>query len=252
MVGKSMLMTAVVALGLLSARGGEAAAADARPRVAVEDFARMREDFTWQGAKGRAADWSGAFESRLRKVLADGGRLAPAEGGETAARFRLTGIVGFGFGEQPTVSISYEVAEHAAGRRRVVWADVVRIEAEAFAVTNLEGFVQATADAAATTVAERMTVNVLPHRVLSCDAAGLAVGGGVGDLRVGECLTVFSADREEVLGTVQIVKVDGASARAVVVESDVPRIHPGASLRRVQLISPWTGGLEKGRIRNDF
>jgi len=246
---RMMLSWAVVALGFVSAWGVEKKEA-AQPCVAVAEFSLQRDDFMWKGAKGNAVEWVRVFRERLQSRFASDGCLRPVDA-VAGARFRLEGVVGFGFGTPLVVSISYEIVEGGEGRR-VCWADVVQIDASAFAVANLADLVQATAEAAASSVVERTTVNVVPHRVLGRAGTELLVGGGAGCLRTGECLTVFSADREVAVGTVQIVGVDGASARAVVVESEVDAIPIGTKLRRVPLISPWTGDLQKSKIRNDF
>ena len=66
-------------------------------------------------------------------------------------------------------------------------------------------------------------------------------------------MTVFAPNGlEAAMGTVQIVEVSGRTGWAQIVEGDAERIPTGARLRRVPLISPWTGGSEKDKLGYDF
>lgn len=218
-------------------------------RVAVGAFETLRPDFTWRGERGSAAAWAKSFSKRLGAALVANGAQA---GTGTNADVRVEGKIGFGFGGALVASVSYRAVEERTGK--TVWEDVVRIESEAFAVTDLAALTAATGDAAAGTIAERTVANVVPYRIVSRDAGGvLAVAGGGGALCAGECLTVFAPEGAgEELGTVQIVEVKGREARALVVEGDAARMPVGSRLRRIPLVSPWTDGGENGKIKRNF
>lgn len=245
----------VLALGACFARGDVSArgcvSTEERPRVAVADFRPVRADYRWHGVKGDGKGWTQSFVERLRMHFAACDRIA-AGVGETNVDFRVTGKVGFGFGEPLSVAVAYQVVSVRSGK--VVWDDVLWLESDAFAVKDIVAFSAATVDAASSTISERVIVNVVPFRIAGRMPDGrLSLAGGGGDLLVGECMTVFApCDAESEIGTVQIVEVRDRVGLAQVVEGDAERIPVGARLRRVPLISPWTTGSEKDKLGYDF
>lgn len=248
-------LTIALGLGALLAHGHAVKAGsgsvDTRPRLVVADFRPVRADFRWHGVKGDGKVWTRSFAERLRTHFAACDQIATEEG-TTNADFRVMGKVGFGFGEPLSVAIAYQVVSVRAGK--VIWDDVLWLEADAFAAKDISAFSVATVDAASSSISERVIANVVPFRITGrMPDDRLVVAGGGGELFVGECMTVFAPNGlETAMGTVQIVEVRGRTGWAQIVEGDAERIPTGARLRRVPLISPWTGGSEKDKLGYDF
>ena len=130
---------------------------------------------------------------------------------------------------------------------------LVKIDAAAFAAGDLASFVSATAEAAACAISDGMMSNILPFEVVGHTASGqLVIGEGGKSLKVGEFLTVFALGEEvkdtrtgevldvieDVVGTVQIVRVSAKTSCAQVVEGDAKKMVVGSRLRRVPLVVP--------------
>lgn len=147
--------------------------------------------------------------------------------------------------------VTYRVLLAPTGQLK--WADVVKIDAAAFAAGDLASFVSATAEAAACAISDGMMSNILPFEVVGHTASGqLVIGEGGKSLKVGEFLTVFALGEEvkdtrtgevldvieDVVGTVQIVRVSAKTSCAQVVEGDAKKMVVGSRLRRVPLVVP--------------
>lgn len=147
--------------------------------------------------------------------------------------------------------VTYRVLLAPTGQLK--WADVVKIDAAAFAAGDLASFVSATAEAAACAISDGMMSNILPFEVVGHTASGqLVIGEGGKSLKVGEFLTVFALGEEvkdtrtgevldvieDVVGTVQIVRVLAKTSCAQVVEGDAKKMVVGSRLRRVPLVVP--------------
>lgn len=151
----------------------------------------------------------------------------------------------------PFAEITYRVLLAPTGQLK--WADSVKIDAGAFAAADLAAFVSATTEAAACAISDGMMSNILPFEVVGRTASGqLVVGEGGKSLKAGEFLTVFALGEEvkdtrtgevldaveEVVGTVQIVRVLAKTSLAQVVEGDAAKMVVGSRLRRVPLVVP--------------
>lgn len=147
--------------------------------------------------------------------------------------------------------VTYRVLLAPTGQLK--WADVVKIDAGAFAVGDLASFVSATTEAAACAISDGMMANILPFEVVGHTASGqLVIGEGGKSLKVGEFLTVFALGEEvkdtrtgevldvieDAVGTVQIVRVSAKTSCAQVVEGDAAKMVVGSRLRRVPLVVP--------------
>lgn len=147
--------------------------------------------------------------------------------------------------------ITYRVLLAPTGQLK--WADVVKIDAAAFPAGDLASFASATAEAAACAISDGMMANILPFEVVGHTASGqLVIGEGGKSLKVGEFLTVFALGEEvkdtrtgevldvieDVVGTVQIVRVSAKTSYAQVVEGDAKKMVVGSRLRRVPLVVP--------------
>ncbi len=153
--------------------------------------------------------------------------------------------------KQLFAEITYRVLLAPTGQLK--WADVVKIDAAAFPAGDLASFVSATAEAAACAISDGMMSNILPFEVVGHTASGqLVIGEGGKSLKVGEFLTVFALGEEvkdtrtgevldvieDVVGTVQIVRVSAKASYAQVVEGDAKKMVVGSRLRRVPLVVP--------------
>lgn len=153
--------------------------------------------------------------------------------------------------KQLFAEITYRVLLAPTGQLK--WADVVKIDAAAFPAGDLASFVSATAEAAACAISDGMMSNILPFEVVGHTASGqLVIGEGGKSLKVGEFLTVFALGEEvkdsrtgevldvieDVVGTVQIVRVSAKTSCAQVVEGDAKKMVVGSRLRRVPLVVP--------------
>ena len=151
----------------------------------------------------------------------------------------------------PFAEITYRVLLAPTGQLK--WADSVKIDAGSFAAADLAAFVSATTEAAACAISDGMMSNILPFEVVGRTASGqLVVGEGGKSLKAGEFLTVFALGEEvkdtrtgevldaveEVVGTVQIVRVLAKTSLAQVVEGDAAKMVVGSRLRRVPLVVP--------------
>ena len=144
--------------------------------------------------------------------------------------------------------IAYRVLLAPTGQLK--WADVVKLDAAAFAARDLAAFVSATTEAAACSISDGLMANILPFEIVGRTSGGqFVIGEGGKSLKVGECFTVFTQGEavkdtrtgevldviEDAVGTVQIVRVTAKLSYAQLVEGDAAKMVTGARLRRVPL-----------------
>lgn len=151
----------------------------------------------------------------------------------------------------PFAEVAYRVLLAPTGQLK--WADVVKIDAGAFAAADLAAFVSATTEAAACAISDGLMSNILPFEIVGRTASGqLVVGEGGKSLKAGEFLTVFALGEEvkdtrtgevldvleDAVGTVQIVRVTEKLSYAQVVEGEAAKMVVGSRLRRVPQTAP--------------
>lgn len=232
-------MNSKLVFALLLATAGlwmQSVAADAGP---VASFASDRATYTWHGETGWATNWTARLAAQLTARLQGSLGTAATVTGEVC--FHDVQPAGDGSAQPTNDALFAEIAYHVqtAPAGEVAWADVVKIDAAAFAVADLTTFAEATAETAARSIADALLANLVPFTIGECapDGQFLICGGGGTALRVGECLTVFArnVDETEAVGTVQIIRVVDRGGIARRVEGDAAKMVVGAHLRRVPL-----------------
>jgi len=146
---------------------------------------------------------------------------------------------------QKFAEVSYRVLLAPTGQLK--WADTVVLDAIAFAASDIGSFSSATAEAAATQIADAMMSNILPFEIVGRTQGGqLIIGEGGKSLAEGERLNVFVLGEmvrdtrtgeildqiEDAVGTVEVVRVTEKMSYAKVVEGDAEKMQVGARLRR--------------------
>ncbi len=147
--------------------------------------------------------------------------------------------------------ITYRVLLAPTGQLK--WADVVKIDAAAFAAHDLVAFVSATTEAAARLISDGLMASILPFEIVGRTASGqLVIGEGGKSLKVGDRFTVFTQGEavtdtrtgevidviEDVVGTVQIERTTAKLSYAKVVEGDAAKMIKGARLRPMPVDEP--------------
>jgi len=181
--------------------------------------------------------------------------------------YMLVGDVKFGDVQPPAVNpvtgqampmasqrfaeIGYRVVLAPTGQLK--WADSVVIESGEVPASDILSFVSASAELAASRIAEAVMANLLPFEVVGRNGAGeVIVGEGGKSLLAGDRLTVFVVGEsvtdsrtgevldqvEEPVGTVEVVRVTPKLSYARVIEGDAAKVVVGARLRRPQVLAP--------------
>ena len=151
---------------------------------------------------------------------------------------------------QKFAEVSYRVLLAPTGQLK--WKDTVVLDALNFPAADIGSFMSATAEGAATMIADAMMANILPFEIVGISPTGrVIVGEGGKSLAVGERFTVYTLGEvmtdsrtgeeldqlEEPVGTVEIERVTEKMSYAKVIEGDAKLMVKGSRLRRPAVVT---------------
>lgn len=152
---------------------------------------------------------------------------------------------------QKFAEVSYRVLLAPTGQLK--WSDTVVIDALNYPAADIGSFVTATAEGAASAIADAMMANILPFEIVGTSAAGsIIIGEGGKSIAEGERFTVFALGEvmtdsrtgeeldqlEEPVGTVEVYRVTEKMSYARAIEGDAKLMVKGCRLRRPKVIAP--------------